>query len=543
VCVGLLAGCGLPPLQFPSLLPLPTEASLLPTDPPPAAAAATVTPVPPTHTPVPAATSAAAAAIPTPDGPSRSPEVNWPVYEAALRLAAIQQLAPDMRPGGRLSSLTQYSLTVTLSSDLKRVDGRARVHYTNNEKDPLNEVYFHLFPNVWNDAMTVAGVSAAGRPVETILESDDDLLRVPLAQRLEPGQWVDIALDFRVPIPDNTEVGNYADFAYINGILALAHFYPTVGVYGDKGWHLETPATQGDVIYHDASLYDVSLTAPVGLVVAATGATLGQAPAENGDGTATWRLVGGPMRDFNIAASTRYRIASRPVGDITINSYYLPDDAAGGQQALDWAALSLQAYEAAFGPYPYRELDVAATETTAGGIEYPGLIVVARRFYSDPNNAVYFEGITVHEVAHQWWYNVVGNDQINDPWLDEALTQYSTYFYYEKAYDKQATENLMDSFRARWSRVDFLEKPIGLPVSAYPDKEYGAIVYGRGALFFIALRDQIGADKMAQLLRRYYAEYTWKIAMPADFRRMAEEISGQDLGELWAKWVGPQAAE
>jgi hypothetical protein len=538
VCAWLVVGCGLPP-PFPSPTPPPTA---LPT----ATTAPTATPVPPSwtprpNTPAPAAVVTAmpaATATPTP----QPPEVAWDIYAAALRLAARQQLAPEMQAGGghgrhNLSSLTQYSLTVTLSTDLNRVDGRARVRYTNTEKDPLSEVYFHLFPNVWDGGMTVAGVSVDGRPVETILESDDDLLRVPLAQPLTPGRWTDIALDFRVPIPTTAEVGNYADFAYINNLLALAHFYPTVVVYGDKGWHLETPATQGDVVYHDASLYDVSLTAPMGLVIAATGATLGR--TENGDGTATWRLAGGPMRDFNVAASTRYKTVSRQVDDITINSYFLPQDAAGGQKALDWAALSLQAYQTEFGPYPYRELDVAATETTAGGIEYPGLIVVAQRFYSDPTNEVFFEGITVHEVAHQWWYNVVGNDQVNDPWLDEALTQYSTYFYYDKAYNKQATENLLESFRARWARVEFLDKPIGLPVSAYPDKEYGAIVYGRGPLFLIALRDRIGADKMAQLLRRYYAEYSWKIALPADFRRMAEEIAGENLGDLWAKWVGP----
>jgi aminopeptidase N len=317
----------------------------------------------------------------------------------------------------------------------------------------------------------------------------------------------------------------------------MAHFYPTVVVYDAKGWRRETPATQGDVVYHDASLYDVSLTAPADLVVAATGATIGH--VENSDGTATWRLAGGPMRDFNIVASRAYRSLSRQVGDVAINSYFLPVDAAGGQKALDWAALALEVYQSEFGPYPYRELDVAATETTAGGIEYPGLVVIAQRFYSDPNNATFFEGVTIHEAAHQWWYNVVGNDQVNDPWLDEALTQYSTYFYYDRAYGKEAIVNLMDSFRARWSRVEFQEKPIGLPVSAYRDKEYGAIVYGRGPLFLIALRDQIGADKMAQLLRRYYVEYTWRIAMPADFRRMAEEIAGQNLGDLWAKWVEP----
>jgi hypothetical protein len=442
-----------------------------------------------------------------------------------------------MRPGGSLSSLTQYSITVTLDSDLTHVAGRELVRYTNTETDDLSEVYFHLFPNIWNGRMTVAGVMVGGQPADARLESDDDLLRVPLSQHLAPGQWVEIALDFRVPIPADTEVGNYGDFAYVNGILAMAHFYPTVVVYDAKGWRRETPATQGDVVYHDASLYDVSLTAPADLVVAATGATIGH--VENSDGTATWRLAGGPMRDFNIVASRAYRSLSRRVGDVAINSYFLPVDAAGGQKALDWAALALEVYQSEFGPYPYRELDVAATETTAGGIEYPGLVVVAQRFYSDPNNATFFEGVTIHEAAHQWWYNVVGNDQVNDPWLDEALTQYSTYFYYDRAYGKEAIVNLMDSFRARWSRVEFQEKPIGLPVSAYRDKEYGAIVYGRGPLFLIALRDQIGADKMAQLLRRYYVEYTWRIAMPADFRRMAEEIAGQNLGDLWAKWVEP----
>jgi hypothetical protein len=430
--------------------------------------------------------------------------------------------------------MTQYSLTVTLAPDVSRVDGKARVQYTNREPVSLAEVYFHLFPNIWNGKMTVSGVVADGRPVDAVLESDGELLRVPLAAPLKPGQTVDIALDWRVPVPASTEVGNYADFAYVDGILAMAHFYPTVVVYDAAGWHLETPATQGDVIYHDASLYDVSFTAPLDLVVAATGATFGR--TENGDGTVTWRLVGGPMRDFNIAASELYRTLSRQVDGVTITSYFVPEHAVGGRKALDWAAASLQVYEDQFGPYPYRELDVVETGTTAGGIEYPGLIVISDALYDDPNRPDFFEGVTVHEVAHQWWYNVVGNDQVNEPWLDESLTQYTTYFHYEQAYGAQAVQNLIDSLRARWSRVDYAEKAIGLPVSAYPNEEYGAIVYGRGALFMFALRDQIGADKMAEFLRRYYAEYAWQVATPDDFRRLAEEVAEQDLSELWSQW-------
>jgi len=537
----LVAGCIVPNS---SLVPVPI---LLPTDAPTSTPTPWPTPSPTrTATPTltrttPASASLSPTAMLTPTAvPTPLPEpaaVNWELYQLALRPAIAQQLVPQMQGEGSLSRLTQYSLTMTLSADFKWLDGRARVIYTNTETEPLDCIYFHLFPNVWNGGMTVGNVSVNGRPVAATLEADDDLLRVPLDRPLLPGQWVQAALDFRVPIPSNTDVGNYADFAYVNGILALAHAYPTVVVY-DGGWRLETPALQGDVLHHDVSLYDVSLTAPRKAVVAATGATIGR--VENGDGTATWRLAGGPLRDFNIVASARYKVSSRQVGDITVNSYYLPEDTVGGQKALEWAALALQTYQSEFGAYPYRELDVAATETTAGGIEYPGLIVVARRLYSDPNNVTAFEGVTIHEVAHQWWYNVVGNDQINSPWLDEALTQYSTSFYYRKAYGPEAVANLLDSFRARWSRTNYQEKPIGLPVSAYPDHEYSAIVYGRGPLFFMALRDRIGADRMTTLLRRYYAEYAWRIVAPADFRRLAEEVAGEKLDDLWARWIEPQ---
>ena len=142
-------------------------------------------------------------------------------------------------------------------------------------------------------------------------------------------------------------------------------------------------------------------------------------------------------------------------------------------------------------------------------------------------------------MAHQWWYNVVGNDQVNDPWLDEALAQYSTYRYYRDRYGEPGGQGYIEAMRSRWARVDNAEKPIGLPVAAYSDLEYGAIVYGRGPLFLLALADRLGAEKMAELLRRYYAAETWQIATPAGFRGLAEEVAGASLEDLFVKWVGP----
>lgn len=491
---------------------------------------------PPDVTPGPASGGAAvftpdatpAAGMPTPVATAHRWK-DWDTYLAAL--------LPEARPtADALADMTQYHLDVVLAPDLAALTGEAEIRYTNREGEPLDVVYLHLFPNLWDGGMTVSRALVAGQPVSVTYPSGDDVIGLPLAQPLLPGETVDLSLRFTTPIPQGG-VGNYGELASQGGVLALAHFYPTVVVY-DQGWHLETPSSQGDVIYHDASLYDVTFTAPDNLTVVATGTTLDKTRGEGG--TTTWRLVGGPMRDFNIVACGHYEKASVQVEDVVVNSYFLPVDAAGGRQALDWAAMALRTYQTAFGPYPYRELDVVGISTSAGGIEYPGMVAISLGLFSDWDSRTFFEAATVHEVAHQWWYNVVGNDQVNHPWLDEALAQYSTYLYYLNAYGEQGAKGFEDSLRARWERVNFAEKPIGLPVKDYEGREYGAIVYGRGALFFLALRDEIGEEKMAALLRRYYAEYAWQIASPEAFRALAESVSGKDLGPLFEKWVYPR---
>ncbi len=506
LCLSLLAGCANAtlPIPWPAM---PTSVLMTPTPrvwPTPLPNEPTATPLP---TPIPELTGAA-------------------TYTAALR--------PEAGPAPA-EGLTEYRLTVDLADDLRRVAGQADIRYTNREQAPLDAIYLHLYPNLWDGGMVATDVRVAGQPITPTYPSGDDILGLPLAAALRPGESITLSLRFAEPIPTGAGVGNYGELGLGDGVLALAHFYPTVAVY-DTGWRLETPALQGDVIFHDASLYDVTLTAPADLMVVATGATLGRTIQGK---QAVWRLGGGPMRDFNIIASRDYRSASTQAGDITVNSYFLPGDAESGEEALRWTARALTFYQQTFGTYPYRELDVVATATTAGGIEYPGLVVVADRLYRDPSRHTFFESATVHEVAHQWWYNVVGNDQVNAPWLDESLAQYSTYLYFRDAYGEAGAQGFIESLNARWARVGNARKPIGLPVANYTDAEYGAIVYGRGALFFLALRDRLGEAKMAELLRRYYTEETWRVATPEAFRSLAEQVAGSSLADLWQEWVEP----
>jgi aminopeptidase N len=198
----------------------------------------------------------------------------------------------------------------------------------------------------------------------------------------------------------------------------------------------------------------------------------------------------------------------------------------------------MELYQELIGPYPFNELDVVATPTRAGGIEYPGLIVIAQSLYDQSGG--FFELATVHEVAHQWWYSLVGNDQLDEPWLDEALTQYTSMLYYEKRYGEQAAARVRAAyFEGPYEQLapDDRALPIGMPVAAYSNQLYGAIVYGKGPLFFHALRLRLGDAAFLRSLQAYANAYRYEVAYPDDLVDTVERVAGVEIDDLYEEWV------
>jgi aminopeptidase N len=188
-----------------------------------------------------------------------------------------------------------------------------------------------------------------------------------------------------------------------------------------------------------------------------------------------------------------------------------------------------------YAPYPYTELDLVSTPNLALGIEYPGMIAITTRIYG--SNDIYMESTVAHEVGHQWFYNLVGDDQLDDPWLDESLTQFVTLQYYADQYGSD--EGFRSSLEGRWERVGREDIPIGLPVADYSGAEYSAIVYGRGPLFFVALRDEMGTDVFDAFMKEYTETLSWDIATPETMQSIAEKNCGCDLQAIFDEWVYP----
>ena len=453
-------------------------------------------------------------------------------------------VAPAQDGLSTLGDLPRYDVTLTVHPERLLVSGRETVRYPNATGAPLEEIVFRLYPNLphYGGRMAVTTVQIDGQLVTAITDAEDTALRVPLPTPLPPGQSIEIVLDFTVevdPVNGDTVFGAGQD------ILSLPDCYPLLAVRDDSddgdegdgaGWRTDIAPPHADAVFSDVALYTVDVTAPAGVVVAGCGTAV--ETATNEDGTRTWHLIGGPRREFAVVLSADFVTASTTVGETTVTSYYLPRHSAAGRAALRYAAAALRIYSELFGPYPYSDFRIVAAPLGYRGMEYPGLTLLGLDLYDELVEELEFR--VVHEVGHQWWYAQVGSDPIREPWLDEGLTEYSTYEYYRLIYGQARADELV---RTRWraayiyAREQGWDAVVGQPASAFGGN-YEAIVYAKAALFFHALRQQVGEDVYRAILRRYLREYRYRTATAADFLAVAEEVSGQDLHPLYAQWIG-----
>lgn len=524
-----------------------------------ASACAAPTPLPPTVTPTPSpaplATMAPAGATvlpsdfgqarPTldPNAASASP-APLPTAAPAVTPLAAPSMDAALRPQfskdlDKLENETRYVIQWDVSDDLAEIQGRQQLRYVNRANQALDGIYLRLFANATPDegGIEIHQIMVGERQADITLSQNDTVAHVAWGKTLEPGQTLEATIDYTVKIPKNAK-GRYSDFTRTDWLTTLPTIYPLIPAYDDKGWHLEMPPEYGDVVYADSSVYDVTINAPAEYQIIASGELVQETRQGN---RMMRRFIAAPMRDFDANLTNVLEKTSTQLDDLTVTSWYKPEDAAQGARALDWAVNALGVYEKRFGPYPFRSLDLIETPTTAGGIEYPGVVTVASNLYQDAGQTSFFEFATAHEVAHQWFYSIIGSDQVNHPWLDEALVQYATTVYFEDRYGLAVAQQIRrDYFERQYEegKAQYGNLPAGLPVEAYDEDAYSKFVYGKGALFFQAVRDQIGDDAFFRALQNYYREFKYQNAQPRDLVRAFNQASGQDITPLYLAWIG-----
>jgi aminopeptidase N len=263
-----------------------------------------------------------------------------------------------------------------------------------------------------------------------------------------------------------------------------------------------------------------------------------------------------PPTQQTAGATTRYRFIHRQpalIGNIAAGNYITKSLRIGGYELQFYVqpgnegrldrygetiGRALQFYTQQYGPpafgtrYTIAQIDEASLDAYAA----PGMEFLSARFF-DPSRPVPDERLQ-REAAYQWWGHTVGLKSFDDAWLSQGLAEWSAFALREAT----LTDGALDSAqRDQLERALMFEQAasIARAPSTLDDQSaaYQSIIFYKGSLVFRMLRDTLGKEKFAQLLRRYAEQYRGKNPSIDDFEKLATQIAGEDLRYFFAQWV------
>ncbi|MCX5384315.1 M1 family aminopeptidase [Streptomyces sp. NBC_00083] len=416
-------------------------------------------------------------------------------------------------PGDSTRTPAAPSYTVSLSSNTSGTNwtGHESATFTNASATALSEVYLRLWDNYHGScsAMPITVTNVTGGTAGD-LSVACTALKVTLPAPLPQGQSATIGFDLGIAVPDGADRFG-ADGAFNN----IGNALPVLAVRDAAGWHLDPYTNNGESFYSLAADFKVTLDHPTGLLVPATGTSV-DTPGTSGRTITT--ATAAKVRDFAWAAGPFSKISGTSPAGTAINIYSVSGiSSSSAQSMLATAKSAVDTHAARFGAYPYGELDaVIDNNYWFGGMEYPGFVL----------DLVSTTALT-HEIGHQWWYGIVGDDEYNNPWLDEAFADYSTDLALN-----QTGANC-------WNSVSWASSSEKITNSmAYWDahsSRYSTVVYGYGKCALHDLRRVLGDSVMAKLLKDYATSHWYGVSTTAEFKAAAQAATSTDLTSFWTQ--------
>lgn len=394
--------------------------------------------------------------------------------------------------------------------------GTESVSFTNLDTAPLPTIYLRLWSN------GVLGCRGAQHPITvsnlqggTVSEAlDCTELQVDLDTPLAPGGRTTLSMHLRIEVPARND-----RFGYHAGLALMGTALPTLEVHDDQGWHHDPFIDLGESFYSITGRYRVTLDTPLPLDTPTTGIVVARSTPVPGRRLTTYATR--DVRDFAWAAGRLDHVIGSS-GATRIVASYQPAalTRSKARAALRNAEQAMDSFSRSFGRFPYPQMDIVlAGFVTFGGMEYPTVI------FTNPDR------LTVsHELAHQWWYGVVGDNEFAEPWLDESFATWSQYLPFGpwkhcNRYRFQRADQRISNDMAYWNAHQNLY----------------ATIYSGGGCMLADLAGRFGAAKFVGVLRRYAAHHWLGVSRTAAFQRAIEVAAGVqlptlDMAAYWQRW-------
>lgn len=402
-----------------------------------------------------------------------------------------------------------------------KICGKLRYTYTNNSDNSFKEIKFCLYANAYRAGSKYAPVEASAKETTfkegyggikityakangeeaafKVCGEDENVLAVEIPE-LFPSEKITVEVGFETTLPKAA-----LRLGETGSTVNLGDFYPVLCKEENGEFKECSYSPFGDPYYSDCADYAVTLTVPSTYTVASSGYPE-NTRADGEKTTYAYSLAGG--RDFAFVLSENFRVASVRSGDVTVNAYTTGENA---EQLAAVAKNALEYFGSVFGAYPYKTFSVAVTPFNCGGMEYSGMCYLSDNLKDDD-----MKYALVHEVAHEWWHCLVGNDQINAAYIDEGLAEYSSYLYFKNAEgNAEVAEKIYNGAIAAYKAFFDIEKTLSGNTDATMNKnlqafsslaEYVAISYDKSLIMFVKYAETVGEAKAVKLLKRLARE-------------------------------------
>ncbi|HWC12116.1 MAG TPA: M1 family aminopeptidase, partial [Acidimicrobiales bacterium] len=361
------------------------------------------------------------------------------------------------------------------------------------------------------------------------------------------------------------------------GGLALGHWFPVWIAPG--GRDDPDPKGFGDIANFPAALISARIEVPSEWKLFSGGVTTDR---RTDRGRTVYAEEGVGLRDLSVYVGRAVEVSETRAGETTVRVVSQAADARAAADVGRETSDALSALAAAFGPYPWSELDVVDVPlgSGVGGMEWPGAVWIAQSFFAgglpglegleglagledllgglgdgeglgglagvlDPAVLGTLRAFVVaHEVGHEWWHALVGNDSIAAPAVDEPLAQFSACVSFRVHLPEDAQRVCAFNTTGQYRMLRALGEPDARADQATTDfassRQYGAVVYGKAPELFERLRSLLGEETVLAALRRYAEANAFRMATPGGLRSAlvasapsrAAEIEG-----LWRRWM------
>jgi hypothetical protein len=482
----------------------------------------------------------------------------------------------------------KYKIDVTLIDSIHSLEGKLSVQYFNNSPDTLREVYFHLYylafqpgsmMQVRADAISSGTISPK---ILALKESEQGkyridqitteagaasheitgtVMKVSLPKPLLPNTSTTISFTYFEQIPKQTRRGGWMSSEGVE--YSMAQWYPKIAEYDERGWNAnEYIAREFYGVWGD---FDVSITLPSSFTVAASGQVQnpqevgrgydkiaageksGQAMPEEKSGMTTWKWRAENVHDFAWVADKTYIHDWATIRDsITIHAIYKTSVMKMWTNTLKYTEFMINTMSDLYYPYPYRNF--YNTHAGDGGMEYPQL-VQNTGFRSELSMA----GITAHEGAHQWFYGILGNNEIREAYLDEGFTSYATTQIMVKQFGNEQQypgaerswldwfipkpNNKGDNYRGYLSLAKSgYEEPLTIPHDWFREDVGAGEVYSKTQAILSMLEYTLGESTFDRGMKEYFNRWKFKHPMLTDFQRTMEDVAHTDLDWFFDQW-------